>query len=283
MRIRQMAIFLTASVLPFAVHGQENLRCPSQAGPARIGSGRMAFAAAVGIQTALRSDAPPPPGMKKPVVGALLSGLIPGSGQVYAGSWLKAAGFLSAEVALWVGYAQYSKKGREWDDVFHVYADAHWSEPEYWVFIAGPGLANIADVNEGTYTQYLDALREYERAHFSHGLHVEKDQQYYEMIGKYDQFRAGWDDYTEGQPALTPNRDHYENLRHKSNVQFKRASACAMIAIANHALSAFDAGLTIRNKNRRYHATVRTEPRFVCGDVVPLAVFRLEWGGSIDR
>ena len=42
-----------------------------------------------------------------------------------------------------------------------------------------------------------EALRDWEGSQFSHGLHRDKDQQYYEMIGKYHQFSWGWDDFRE--------------------------------------------------------------------------------------
>lgn len=215
------------------------------------------------------------PAMKKPAIGGLFSAVVPGTGEMYAGSWWKGALFLGAEVALWVGYAHYADKGQEWDDVFHVYADQHWSEPKYWVFIAQK--ANVQGVDENNYQNYLEALRTYEHANYSHGLHVDKDQQYYEMIGKYDQFVQGWDDFIEGQTVLTPNRNHYLDMRNSSNQQFKKASTCAMITVANHVLSAFDAALTINKENRKLEAKFRTGLRTIGENPVPFFAFQMNW------
>lgn len=215
------------------------------------------------------------PKTKKPPLGGLFSAVVPGTGEMYAGAWWKGALFLGAEVALWVGYNHYADKGQEWDEVFHVFADQHWSEPEYWVFIAQQ--ANIHGVNENNYPEYLESLRTYEHAHYSHGLHIDKDQQYYEMIGKYDQFVRGWDDFAEGQTVLTPNRNRYLDMRNNSNRQFKKASTCAMIAVANHVLSAFDAALTIKKENRKLEAKFRTGLKTIGEKPVPFFAFQMNW------
>jgi len=228
----------------------------------------------VSMPTAISGSAP---ALKKPVIGAVLSAAVPGAGEFYAGSWLKGTLFLGAEIALWVGYKHFSDDGKEWDQRFTAYADAHWSEPKYWVFMAGPGQANVANVSEINYTQYLEQLRAYEREHYSHSLHLEKDQQYYEMIGKYDQFHAGWDDFAEGQPTLTPHRDEYDEMRYKSNTAFKNASACAMAVLTNHVLSSFDAVWTVSKSNRRLSANLRTGWMPLDGRGTPVLTFAVRW------
>jgi hypothetical protein len=194
-------------------------------------------------------------GGKSPGLGALFSALVPGTGEMYAGSWLKGAIFLGAEIGLWVGYWQFHKKGGEWEDIFQAFADDHWSEDRWrdW-------MQNHPEFGDTTHT-----------------LPSTKTQQYYEMIGKYNQFKAGWDDYTEGGAALTPNRNYYEDLRDKSNDQFKRASYCAMISLGNHVLSALDAALTVRLKNRTLKGQVRMGLKNTLRETVPVAVLRMSW------
>jgi hypothetical protein len=199
-----------------------------------------------------------PPLLKKPMLAGVLSAAVPGAGELYAGSWLRGSLFFAVEIALWAGYAHFHSLGQDWDGTFIGYADTHWSEPRYWISLAGPGQANIPGVDMNNYTQFLESLRNYEKEHFSHGLHLEKDQQYYEMIGKYDQFHAGWDDFVEGQPALTPHRDEYRNMRYKSNTAFKNASACAMGVLLNHVLSAFDAGWKVNSENKKIRTSFRS-------------------------
>ena len=169
---------------------------------------------------------------KNPSVGILLSAAIPGAGEVYAGKYLKGAILLGVETVLWIGYATWQKKGNDLEADFREYADTHWSE-ERW-------LQNKKETDPDTHT-----------------LPDTKTQQYYEMIGKYDQFKAGWDDYYEGGPALTSNRDDYEHMRDDSNDFFKRASYSSMFAIANRLFSVFDTAFTIRRINREAEAGLR--------------------------
>jgi len=194
------------------------------------------------------------PDLKKPALGILFSTVIPGTGEIYAGSWIKGAFFLGVEIAFWAGYKHYADQGQDWDNVFHIFADQHWSEPKYWVFIAQR--ADIPGVTNDTYAAYLTSLRSYEREHYSHTLHEDKDQQYYEMIGKYDQFRAGWDDF-EGNSVVTPNRNRYLDMRNESNKKFKHSSACIMGMLANHVLSAFDAAWTVKSVNKKIKSQFR--------------------------
>ena len=191
-------------------------------------------------------------GRKSPVVGILLSVAVPGAGEFYAGSWLKGAVLLGAEVALWYGYWKFSNRGQEFEDEFHDYADTHWSE---------------------------DLWQENKTGHdpSTHTLPDTKTQQYYEMIGKYDQFRAGWDDYVEGGLSLTPNRDYYEGLRDDSNTQFKRASTCFMLSMGNRLLSVFDTGFTIRRINRRVEGKVRMSMKHVGNEWTPCLALRMNW------
>lgn len=193
--------------------------------------------------------------LKSPVLGIAMSALVPGTGEMYAGKWLKGAIFLGVEVALWVGYAHYSDEGQKWEDIFHEYADTHWSEDVWRAWMA-------ANPTFGDTT---------------HTLPSTKTQQYYEMIGKYNQFKAGWDDYVEGGPQLTENRNHYEGLRHESNVQFKRASYCAMVVILNHLLSTFDTAFTIRGHNREVRSALRASFRQTRDAVVPRLSLNMQW------
>ncbi|MCR4440099.1 MAG: hypothetical protein QHJ34_12695 [bacterium] len=204
---------------------------------------------------------------KSPLLGGLASAAIPGAGQVYAGSHWKALGFVAVEVASWVFYAHWDKDSDRIKAQFHQFADAHWREDEYWAWIA---------LESGLPASDLPALRQWEREHFSHFLHEEKDQQYYEMIGKYDQFNIGWDDTNTPRGRDSARRDYYETLRDKSNKAYKKAATCQMIALANHGLSALDAAWTVSRHNRRVaHTSLRIVPMPQTGDY--LLSLRVNW------
>jgi hypothetical protein len=94
-----------------------------------------------------------------------------------------------------------SKKTEDKQDMAECYrfADQHWIEDDYrdWLrdsllITSGSDLDSFWNKEE----QGWDWL--------SHHPPDKKDQQYYEMIGKYDQFMFGWDDYPE--EGLTQER-----------------------------------------------------------------------------
>ena len=184
-------------------------------------------------------------------LGILFSAVVPGSGEMYTRSWVKGILFLGAETALIAVSVKSSRRGQQWEDEFHEYADTHWRED---IWQAG---YNADDPS-------------------THSLPDTKTQQYYEMIGKYDQFMKGWDDWVNGGPDLTPHRDKYETMRHNSNIQFIRASYCAMGLLANHLISAFDTAFTIRNKNR-ITAGMRVSMMQVRNDWVPALNLQASW------
>ncbi|MBN2414921.1 hypothetical protein JXO52_03720 [bacterium] len=184
--------------------------------------------------------------------GILFSAVVPGSGQFLHGDYLKGALFLGAEALFWYVNMTSNSSGRDWEDRFHDFADTHWSEATW----------------NALYIEGVDPQ--------THSLPETKTQQYYEMIGKYDQFMKGWDDWVEGGPDLTPNRDRYETMRDKSNVAFKRASYCVMGIMANHLLSAMDSAFTIRKRNRM-EAGLRMSMIQSPSAVVPALNLRAAW------
>jgi hypothetical protein len=205
-------------------------------------------------RTAAASDAVPSvrPGRSARLAG-LMSAAVPGAGEIYGGSWIKAAAFMALEAAAWTGYAHYTDKGNEMRKEFRAYADVHWSR-ERW---------------NSRYVPGQDPA--------THELPVYNTQQYYEMIGKYNQFMKGWDDWMDGEPALTPNRYHYESMRHKHNAQLINASRCGMAALGNHLLSAMDAAWTVHRKNRSLSVRILPELRMARAGTAPVLAMRAAW------
>lgn len=218
--------------------------------------------------------------VKSPKKAFFLSALVPGAGQVYNNSYLKAAGFLALEAASWAAYISYNSKGNDIEDEFEAYADRHWSEDKYWDWIAQ---------QSGMDRNNLSELREWEHDSFSHGLHEQKDQQYYEMIGKYFQFNWGWDDFRDlysitltdkemvDRHLLSPNRSHYENRRHDSNNAFKNATTASTIVLVNHLISAIEAAWYTSRQNQRIQTTMRFEPMFMNNQQYTVLALHLNW------
>jgi hypothetical protein len=167
-----------------------------------------------------------------------------------------AVGMLFSAIVPGAGQAyagSYSNQGGKKNDAFEAYADAHWDSTRW----------NLH------YDQTTDPN--------THQLPSTKTQQYYEMIGKYNQFWTGWDDSQGSSVKLTPNRKHYEDMRRDSNAAYKRASNCAMLVLANHVLSSLEAGWSIHKANRKIQIGLGFEPRRTALAWADCATLRVNW------
>jgi hypothetical protein len=186
--------------------------------------------------------------------GFLYSLILPGAGEFYAGSKIKAVLFVGLEAAFWTGYFTNHKKGKNKETEFINFADVHWNEKKYRDSL----LVHYGVVIDtpGTFIVSIDTLRR-DTLVIGETLPSSKDQQYYEMIGKYEQFRFGWDDYNaesyyqDRNNYKSPNRAFYLDLRFDSNSLLEKANRFVMVSLANHLLSAFDAALAVRSHNRK--------------------------------
>ncbi len=186
---------------------------------------------------------------KSPKKAFVYSLLVPGLGQRYAESHaLKTLAFIGIEVGLWMGYFNRNNKGDITTDDFEKFADAHWFE----------GDTSIDTTYRGWMNDYPGEVDEDD---FTHHLSERKDQEYYEMIGKYDQFRAGWDDYgywsndflgdtIPGQSDVSANRETYLNKRKEANDYYDMANKFLIFAMVNHLVAAFDAALSAKRFNK---------------------------------
>ena len=220
-------------------------------------------------------------GSKSVPKALFFSAVVPGAGQLYAGSWWKALGFLTIEAASWYFYSDYQREGKDIEDEYMTYADANWSEDQYWLAIASMSGKSADDI---------EALRDWEHLNFSHGLHREKDQQYYEMIGKYNQFNYGWNDIYGSTPRptdplvyqreqiLSEKRLYYEQRRDASNRAFKHATTSLTVVMFNHIVSALEAVWTVSRHNRTIaEARIYFEPRLMDQQRYTALTLRMDW------
>lgn len=180
----------------------------------------------------------------------LYSLVIPGAGEFYANSKIKSVIFFGVDVTFWSLYFNYHKKGKNKENEYKGFADQHWIEDNYrdWLRdslkIQPDGNGEISDTSI-----YKDPVTG-QWTYLSHHLPNSKTQQYYEMIGKYDQFRFGWDDY----PEVDLNqalRNFYLDMRRDSNNLLNKAKYSVMFSLANHILSAFDASIAVKKYNKK--------------------------------
>ncbi len=190
---------------------------------------------------------------KSPITAVILSGIIPGLGQWYAGDKIKALGFATTEAALWFGRSRFIDKGDEIKQEFRTYADQFWSDSDYFNW------AGTVDISK-----------------YSHVLPDTKTQQYYEMIGKYNQFVAGWPD-SEGNPDQSEMRLRYMAQHHESNKNYKNADKLVQILVLNRVISAFDAAFSIHRNNKQLRAKFRVKKMYAKSELMPVVNLNYTW------
>lgn len=247
---------------------------------------------------ALQQSAEQSASRKSPWLAAGMSILVPGSGEAYAQSYVKAAVFFAVEVAAWVLAYTYDKKGNRQTDFFQNFANQHWSVNRYarWTLDNGNAINPNVDlapykdpasgvivngtVNWGKLNQLESALGNW----YSHNLPAYGEQQYYELIGKYEQFYEGWDDanyelpgsYDVARANLSPQNQWYAGERGKANNYYTTASTYVTVAIVNHVVSAIDAAWSAGSYNK-VHAQVGMQTVPARGYFVSVPVVKLKY------
>ncbi len=222
-----------------------------------------------------------------------LSALVPGAGQYYTEApWWRTLLYSTVEVAGWTLFGVYTAKGNQATTDFENFADTHWDVVRYISWIADNYQQwSNADVDKQKAAEALAAiyrtddpgipswarvdfnqLNKLERSisgGFSHTLPEHGDQQYYEQIGKYIQYRAGWDDHilsgdtTVFNPSRVTQRNRdYVASRERANALLGYAGTALWVVAMNHMVSAVDALLEARS----YNVTLRSELK---GDMLP--------------
>ena len=152
---------------------------------------------------------------KSPKAAFFLSLLVPGLGELYAGSKMRAAGFMGAEALTWMAYVSWRGKGNDIKAEFRTFADQNWDESSYRAWRA-------YNSSQPESQQYFET----ETLPSKSG----DTQQYYELIGKYAQFVYGWDDVTssfttDNMSVQSSLRLQYETRRNDSNKSTRLAQA----------------------------------------------------------
>ena len=180
----------------------------------------------------------------------LMSLVLPGAGEAYLG-YKRGYLMMALDVAVWFGVKNYHNKGNDLRDEYYAFADAHWSEAKlagafddlYWdEYIAGVGQEWFPEIID-----YRDLSLWVSRQ--------DDEREYYENLGKWDQFVFGWDDFRHPddidgydptgaledlkQPGVSRNREKYRSLREESNDQFTKRDRLLYLNIAARVFSVF--------------------------------------------
>ncbi|MEE9166068.1 MAG: hypothetical protein V3U24_01180 [Candidatus Neomarinimicrobiota bacterium] len=219
-----------------------------------------------------------PHGEIYPARGLILSLAIPGAGQWYAGEKTRSLVFAGLEVAGLVAWYRFRRKGEDKITDYERFADEHWSL-QSWVEWAGYLYAQGEEYHDviidGTHHLKIildgrlvssDTLGSPDWQGDLEALEVIRSSEFYENVGKYDQFVSGWDDIfnQNGEQAwelhykdvgdtveviiLTKNKRRYLDLRKDSNRAFQIAGYAVSAMMLNHVVSAIDAFWVTRRR-----------------------------------
>ena len=216
----------------------------------------------------------------------LYSLILPGVGQWYNKSPVWKIGlFAGIEAASIFSMLQWRKKAEDIRLKYEIFADDNW-DLETWVSnTLNTPLGNYADVHiNGThklilvlsgslaeqYGNYVssDSLENNSHWVYSGDVSVLRDRDFYENIGKYDQFVGGWTDcYGPANNQLwfevkkdvgdsteiiisTPNKEEYVGQRALSNEYLNMAKYAVSAVMFNHVISALEAVWSTQVRNR---------------------------------
>lgn len=230
----------------------------------------------------------------------LSSAIIPGSGQAANNKWLRAGLYFVAEAVL-VGIHIKSYRDAEAEERrYEQFANNNWSVVNYakWLVdyheqnnLTNEYIDELRNEVDGVTAAYnpeedwrkidIELLRRVERNTpfvyadrgvvntFSHQMPDYGSQQYYELISKYYQYGAGWNDFGQDRNGNTLDSRYRLNwdgsdmpfnfirgatLAEDFNDSYRLAGNMVSLIILNHIVSAFDAFLTVKIKNKRLEA-----------------------------
>ena len=229
------------------------------------------------------------PGKKSPVLSGVLSAIVPGAGQFYNEDYWIAGIFIAVEAALITTAVVFDKKGDDQTNTFQNYADDYTNPDHHWSVVDYARWLNM--YHDGNIQINPDeSLPPWERVNWaelnaaetgSHHLYPYGDQQYYEMIGKYHQYAAGWNDYSGGanNDLISPNFTYYSGLRGQANDYYNTASTAVVGVYINHLLSAAEAvwGATRFNSNIAVNLRVETQNLAGGVELVPTVKMKLSF------
>lgn len=217
---------------------------------------------------------------KSPFLGGIMSLVVPGAGEIYAGEYWKAGIFIAIEAAAITTAIIYDKKGDNKTSEFESFANQNWSPKRYaeWTInnlqVLAPSLkAQDYKVFNSDGSLNWGELNRLERDignGYSHSLAPFADQQYYEMIGKYPQFSHGWNDSNPSDTdyhILSPNFKSYSIMRGNANDLYSVASTAVIFIYINHFLSALDAAWSVVSYNKDLAMSIRMKQINLAGKI----------------
>ncbi|MHB8852807.1 MAG: hypothetical protein ACYC6P_05575 [Ignavibacteriaceae bacterium] len=216
-------------------------------------------------------------GKKSIALAGVLSGILPGAGEFYAGRYLKAGIFFTVEAAAIATALIYTRKGDNQTNYFQDYANQHWSAVRYATWTINnskyinpnvdPKNYNVLVTNSsgtviGVNWSELNRLESDIGGGYSHNLAPFGTQDYYEIIGKYPQFSHGWDTSNPNDTdfhILTQQFLLYAHARGLANSLYTTGNTAIIALFVNHFLSIFDAIWSASTNNKLIAVNLRVQ------------------------
>lgn len=217
----------------------------------------------------------------------MMSLVVPGAGQLYVGRPMRTVVFMGVEILVLLAWNSYAQRGEDMTQAFRDFADDYWDfnrwldTTQYQIDPWGRGEGRIY---VGTYGSHhlnyfvnleggskvfgntKDDAKEFiqylNNPSTEDSVYIIKNHEYYENVGKYNQFFSGWDDATldaeidttrkSGPIALSEHRSKYLDMRGDANRLKSVASYAISALMFNHVISAIDAIFATSRWNREH-------------------------------
>jgi hypothetical protein len=165
-------------------------------------------------------------GLKSPRTAALLSLLLPGAGEVYAGAGTKGRIFMFSEASLWAGFFG-----------FRTYSA--WLKDDYKSYAASHAQVNLQDKTDSFFDElaYYDNLDQYN--------------QFGPLYNRGEKFPYPETDLWYWQWDSRESRLHYRDMKNRSKDMSRRALYMVGLSLVNRVVSVVDAMKTVNSYNRK--------------------------------
>jgi hypothetical protein len=161
---------------------------------------------------------------------ALLSGLVPGAGQVRNGSLLRGLGFFAVEVGGWIAYGAFQAgSGERLDEVARL--SAYWDHTRYQEVATDPDSCALHDCTYGLWSAEADSEIVW--------LSQSDETRYYEYLTR-EAYACGWDS--------TLSRSIYRETWDDREAMLDAKRWTGRLIFLNHLVSAVDAFIGARSR-----------------------------------
>ncbi len=206
----------------------------------------------------------------------LLSAILPGLGQIYAGGRrgiVSGAAMATADIFSMWRYLVNDGRGDDTRREYEAWAASHYSVERFKHYVRDTVVVKSGYKKFGRCTNgsHYDSSACWDSIAVVFPLAEERSGAFYDQIGMDEMFVFGWDDWDpyeidshedlwtdwtpakglpDGLPSSSPNRDHYNHLRSRADDFYARADRYAWIMVIGRVVSMIDAAILVKIKNQ---------------------------------